>query len=194
MKKVNWNELRDKVHENAISKGFWNGQDEDYSLPKKLALIHFEVSEALEADRKDRHAGDLDAENGMLIEEMGWNEWFESYIKDTFEDELADVVIRCLDLCGKLKIDIDRWMKEEYSDVKDELLDLGLSSISEKLFMIHGCITFSMIGETIAKSGIQMIITSTIFISEQLNIDLLTHINLKMRYNSTREYKHGKRY
>jgi len=29
------------------------------------------------------------------------------YVKDTFEDELADTIIRILDLCGYLGIDID---------------------------------------------------------------------------------------
>lgn len=33
---------------------------------------------------------------------------FETYIKDTFEDELADTVIRILDLCGARGIDIER--------------------------------------------------------------------------------------
>ena len=51
-----------------------------YKVPAVLALIHSEVSEALEAYRKD------DAEN--------------------FIEELADVVIRVLDCCAGLNMDL----------------------------------------------------------------------------------------
>lgn len=55
--------------------------DDDYKLGTILALIHSEVSEALEAIRhRDR---------------------------DNFEEELADVLIRVLDVAGGLGIDID---------------------------------------------------------------------------------------
>lgn len=53
----------------------------EYKIPAVLALIHSEVSEALEAYRKN------DMEN--------------------FSEELADVIIRCLDCAAGLDIDID---------------------------------------------------------------------------------------
>jgi NTP pyrophosphatase (non-canonical NTP hydrolase) len=61
----------------AKSKG-WH--DEDHEMATWLALIHSEVSEALEADRKG------DSEN--------------------FAEELADVCIRIFDLCGLKGIDL----------------------------------------------------------------------------------------
>lgn len=36
---------------------------------------------------------------------------FESKVKNTFEDELADVLIRVFDLCGWLGIDIQRHLE-----------------------------------------------------------------------------------
>lgn len=54
---------------------------DDYKVPALLALIHAEVSEALEAFR----AGD----------------------RENFEEELADVQIRLLDLIAGLGIDLD---------------------------------------------------------------------------------------
>jgi NTP pyrophosphatase (non-canonical NTP hydrolase) len=56
--------------------------DEPREIGTALALIHSEVSEALEADRK------------------GWEE--------NFREELADVVIRIGDLCGELGIDLEK--------------------------------------------------------------------------------------
>ena len=63
------NELRDKIHENAKKKGFYESIEtiELMSLScdkeavkhaffaQQISLIHSELSEALEADRKDRY-------------------------------------------------------------------------------------------------------------------------------------------
>lgn len=58
-----------------------------YKVPAILALIHSEVSEALEAFRKDD--------------------------KENFIEELADVVIRVLDCTGGLGMDIDTAIQEK---------------------------------------------------------------------------------
>lgn len=66
-----------QAYETAKSKGWY---DEERETGTMLALIHSEVSEALEADRK----GD----------------------KENFIEELADVVIRVFTLCGGREIDL----------------------------------------------------------------------------------------
>lgn len=92
------NLLSNECHANANSKGFWedikfllNGrekQDEfamnlyNNAMATRLALIHSEVTEALEALR----VGDT----------------------ENFNEELADVLIRVFDLCGALKVDIGK--------------------------------------------------------------------------------------
>lgn len=68
-----------RAYEIAKSKGWHEEKRETGTL---LALIHSEVSEALEADRKG------DAEN--------------------FVEELADVCIRIFDLCGSRNIDFGK--------------------------------------------------------------------------------------
>jgi NTP pyrophosphatase (non-canonical NTP hydrolase) len=72
------NILCKKAYMIAQSKG-WH--DEPRETGTLLALIHSEVSEALEADRK----GDA----------------------DNFSEELADVCIRIFDLCGSRGIDLE---------------------------------------------------------------------------------------
>ncbi len=60
---------------------------ETYKVPAVLALIHSEVSEALEAFRKND--------------------------KDNFTEELADVLIRVLDCGGGLGLDLDKAVRDK---------------------------------------------------------------------------------
>ncbi len=121
------NELAREVHKNAKSKGFF---DTEKNIGEMLCLIHSEVSEALEADRKGIC---IPIENRIewvneLKKDDEFREDFTQIVKDTFEDELADIMIRVMDL------------------------------------------------------------------AEFKGVNLEEHIKAKMRFNSLREHKHGKKY
>lgn len=75
------NDLAQEIHRVARDNGFYEKEWEDSFIGYRLALIHSEVSEALEAYRKDE-----DVE---------------------FDEELADIVIRVLDLSAWLGTDIE---------------------------------------------------------------------------------------
>ena len=90
-------------------------------ISEKLMLMSTEISEAMEALRKNRRVSAADMERlrfGELHEPDPSCEFnktpFEKYVKDTLEDEIADLFIRALDFCGKLNIDID-WHIEQKS-------------------------------------------------------------------------------
>lgn len=124
------NRISQKIHQNAKDKGFFDGPK---NIGEMLALIHSEVSEALEADRKGNTANlDLFLQEYEAQKQHGDEEAFKfafkQHVKDSFEDELCDVIIRVFDLAAFKGIDIDQ------------------------------------------------------------------HLLLKMRYNSMREHKHGKKY
>jgi len=121
------NELGKQIHENAVSKGFY---EDKKNIGEMLCLIHSEVSEALEADRKNIHTktkANIFVVNGWTSDSY-FKDSFIKNVKDSFEDELADIMIRVMDLA-----------------------------------------TFK-------------------------GINLEEHIKAKMRYNSMREHKHGKKY
>lgn len=96
-------DLQKEIHSIARDKGFY---EEKRNIPTRLMLIVSEISEAMEADRKDkRYIRSIQALNGWTSDE-DFRMAFQNGCKDTFEDELADAVIRILDLAEAEKIDL----------------------------------------------------------------------------------------
>lgn len=103
------------VHNAARKNGFW---DKESSVAEKLMLIVTELGEACEADRKNKHC-DIRVNYNEPMNDYDVST-FNEYSKDTFEDELADVLIRLLDLAGGLGIDLE-WhvnAKFEYNQTR----------------------------------------------------------------------------
>lgn len=101
------NDLANQAYEINVKKGYYKSP---INIPENLLLIHSEVTEAMEADRKDRYYPMTKAQKDVL---MGWineSDFKESYkqtVKGSFEEEMADIIIRTLSLCAHLKIDIN---------------------------------------------------------------------------------------
>ena len=102
------NKLSEEIHANAKNKGFF---DTEKNIGEMLCLIHSEVSEALEADRKDRHTkANIFVVNGWTSD-GDFTHSFKQNVKDTFEDELADVMIRVMDLAAFKGINLEEHIK-----------------------------------------------------------------------------------
>jgi len=112
------NTLVTQVHDNARSKGFYESEK---NIGEMLALIHSEVSEALESDRSEVYTN----ANVKLIaateDDKTFKSLFMEYIKDTFEDELADICIRVFDLAGYKGIDLENHIlaKMRYNSMRE---------------------------------------------------------------------------
>lgn len=116
------NELAREVYKNAVDHGFYDAElemndvvsgDLDKSIAlqhfvfgQRIALIHSELSEALEADRNSRYARNVGTVKIALERNTSYESVFRAAIKDSVEDEIADALIRILDLCAARNIDI----------------------------------------------------------------------------------------
>lgn len=87
------------VHQSCVDAGWYTdlrtGEPLERNIPEMLCLIHSEISEALEAYRKDLKDDHLPHLSGIDV-------------------ELADAVIRIFDLCGYLGIDIGHVIDEKF--------------------------------------------------------------------------------
>lgn len=117
---MNIKETIERVHNNAIEKGFWNDPRDVGTL---LMLCVSELAEALEADRKEKKASKKTVDEMIGSEGFHFDYTFETEIKDTFEDEIADTVIRIFDLCGGLGIDLEKHieLKMRYNKSREKL-------------------------------------------------------------------------
>lgn len=106
-------EMQRKIHALAVEKG-WH-EDRDISNPhvvaSMLCLIHSEVSEALECVR-----------DGEIEISYKYHSGEEYHVTPTekhklvgFPSELADVVIRCLDLAEAMGIDLQAVIDQKHA-------------------------------------------------------------------------------
>ena len=190
------NDLAKEIHQNAKDKGFW---DSPRNTGEIFMLIISEASEALEAPRKVRKA-DLKQfalpHNRNVSDEQWFKISFENCIKDTTADEIADVVIRILDYCASQEIEIKPAL------LSTTLISLDSDNFGAALFQICGeiqrageyALTNDIWEIEKSKDNIHSTLTLIIQLCDREQIDLLKHIELKMKYNATRERMHGKAY
>ena len=198
MNKIDLNALRDKAYKIACDHGF---HDIELSNEHCLMLVITELSEAVEADRKLKYANRKVFEEIIKLphrdyasKESIWSSHFETYIKDTIEDELSDAVIRLLDLAGLRNISIGLAMMDLNSDTigdmaeacKDETFTESIYDISVLPERYKGLYDFS--------TAVNDMLLSIFGLAKHLNIDLMWHIEQKMKYNELREKMHGKKY
>lgn len=102
---------------NTLSKSIFLKNKEKWNYPDNrnigevLCLLHSEISEALEADRKGAYCVLYNDTVLEIIDKPDFANRYKSWVKGTFEEEMADILIRLLDLCGSKGIDIETHLK-----------------------------------------------------------------------------------
>ena len=192
---MNLNKLRDKAYKCAVAHG-WH--DENLSDEHFLCLVISELMEAVEADRKGKHAKvemfkEWQGNIIPLTEETrirGFIEDFEAFIKGTVEEELADACIRLLDLSGLRGISLSSvpfpfHHRKEYKEERSKLtftewvydVVRPIARYNKDNYPI-GYLFIGVLQELFCKAEI-------------MGVDLLWFIEQKMKYNELRPYKHG---
>lgn len=186
----NLNDLAKEAYEDAKEKGF---HDVGLSDEHCLMLVITELSEAVEADRKEKRANvrlfnafDKDQRKHQARWDRPSHDVFsfESCVKDTIDDELADTVIRLLDLAGLRKYDVNRILLHGAS------VDCN-KTFPENIFKIIAEIAYY---KWSMPERINFAIINIEELCRFLSIDLWLHVEIKMKYNKTRPIKHGKKY
>lgn len=182
-KKPDINILSEQIYQANKSKGF---HDEEHSEEHLLCLIVSELMEAVEADRKGRKAHLQHFEQSIAsVYEKDFGEQypkiFDTFIKDTVEDEIADAVIRLLDMAGAKKYTLTKFPFMPHISKR--------ASFPENIW--------SILKELVCLQSVERVCCVLLEIEllcRNLSIDLWLHVKLKLRYNSLRPYRHGKLY
>ena len=189
-----------RAYATACAHGF---HDEKRSDAHYVMLMLSEIGEMVEADRKNRRAV-YDAveyceKHVDETPDINWGRYFERDVKDTLEDELADVVIRIFDFCGLRRI------KPAMSDggiieMQDEFNEIfGKMSVCEQCFALS-CLVGDVgrhrekWDEDRTGREIGAILSFCFDFAKFHGFDLEWHIDRKMRFNESRSRKHGKEY
>lgn len=184
-------ELIKRAYSIAATHGF---HEVDRSNAHFLMLVVSEIGEMVEADRKSRRVklrGD-DLDNTLRFNDFAPT--FELFVKDTLEDELADVVIRICDFLGTRHIEP---LILEKTSTSDDWANLwGKNSINEQCYGLTKIIT--RIDEDTSADDISSLLGASLTwcfdFADFHKFDLLWHVENKLRYNESRERLHGKKY
>ena len=188
---MNFDELSQQAFETAKAHGWHDIEQPDEHW---LMLIITEIAEAVQADRKDRHA-DVesfnyyyeDNDDGFDADGFIFKAYYDDFIKNTVDGELSDIIIRCLDLIalrGK-GVYADEYMAKYLHDFLKR--EPSFPEVAYELckFAVS---TDESIGLSERIGGIISLVTSY---CKQKGIDIDFFVEQKMRYNKLREYRHG---
>lgn len=162
-------------------------------LADKIDLISGEGAEAIEALRKGRRAGRDEFEQLKSYPKKDHDKWivdtFKWHIKDSFEDEVADIYIRTCDLMGFYGMKYDSVSSGgHYGRLELQIRNIRRVALDLAMDVEHD-------GKTPDNGwDLSLILNTCIAIAQLENFDLQWHVDAKLQYNQTRGKKHGKEF
>lgn len=187
-------ELIKRANDQSKTTGFW---DAGRSANEALMLVAgccgkaFDSYNDGERWRDPRHIGGIgnfdSYANGYP---EGWSCCYDDYLGGTFEDALADIVIRIADLCGRMGIVPDAGAKDPFSYAAEDAERWCIAG--DVASLLFGRVVSSIAGFDYAKkehgyaihgSFYHTPISSISIYCKRNSIDLVRHIELRLAYN-----------
>ena len=189
---MDYKEYTKRAYDIATKHGF---HDKVLPIGHFLMLAITEISEIVDADRKSKRAMIREfkrqAQQPQLINRKTkhWQYCFEIWVKDSFEDEMADVCIRLFDIAGCFHYDISPKGVEDYGNMY--FATFPNKSVTQITYDLCHLLTDEEDSPEVRARLVLDIVKSW---AQLMDIDLVWHIEQKMKYNELRPQKHGKKY
>lgn len=185
------NALKERAYKTAIAHGFHEEARPDAYW---LGLVMSEMGEAINADQKGLHANVVRFVEDM---ELGnpFKESFEAHIKDSLEDELADIVIRLLDFAGLrgYELSTDEDPAPFILSALEELKTSGLPGLLVIfIYALFYNYRFNNLEKCVCRTI--LIISGCFKKITGRDYDLWWFVEQKMQYNELRPKLNGKKY
>ena len=190
IQEVNFIEWSKRAYQCACNHGF---HDKTFSDEHWMMLTIGEVSEMVEAHRKGWFADVKAFKKSDTVNDGEFKDKFNRFIKDTMEDEMADIIIRLADYTGMNGLSVNdvlpkslafsQFLSKMLVSQKDDISGLGFGLVRELS-------NLNRRKETL----ITTVVCSVFTAAQMRSIDLSWHVEQKMRYNELRPMLNGKRY
>ena len=196
---MNLSDLQKEAHAIAKDHGWW---DQERTFGDLIALVHSELSEALEAYREWglRSVISATAPNDRTYRYFDINlsqakmpdDWTTK--PDGVASELADVVIRVADMAERLGISVSVTSHELDEGYAGEVI-AGCHSFGDWIAALHrfpgNAFSHRLRSLNVVEDDLKAVVYGVQRMAAHYGIDLDAAIEAKMQYNRSRSYRHG---
>jgi NTP pyrophosphatase (non-canonical NTP hydrolase) len=184
------NALKERAYNTDVEHGF---HEEERPDAYWLGLVMSEMGESINADQKGLHANVVRFVEDM---ELGnpFKESFEAHIKDSLEDELADVVIRLFDFAGLRGYELNI-ASIDHVFSRHRILEFWDYKLPGTLVRL-----IAMLADASNEDELQQYVVTVIYVLSECfkkitgrDYDLWWFVEQKMQYNELRPKLNGKK-
>jgi NTP pyrophosphatase (non-canonical NTP hydrolase) len=185
----------------AKKNGLWDS-GEKRNKGEMVMLMVSELGECLEAHRKGRICkmpGEYSFWMDVDPSRFEWQNMFKTHVKDTVEDEMADIVLWILSYVHGFDIKVipRDYRKESTGNFGHDLLRINwyiINAMHESEQTAGRKALNEFFSPNTPTKDWGYVLASIEAFCAWYSIDIHKHVQWKMKYNSTREKLHGKAY